>query len=212
MASVTSNSTGSRLPDVIPISVPFSQTRAQESTPSNRRTTRCPRQAGGTRESDAVIAGGVIRRHARRVDGKRVPDVRVGRSPVPVQLPVRRHGQCRPVAVVQAWFHEVQRRVGPRGPAEFPVTRQIQGRRVRGEPGPGRPSAQRRLEALPVRCGHHSDHSSLQRGWSARIRTGWVTGPAVKPGQCMAGGVAVIPGWLPPRPLHASSAARRRTR
>jgi hypothetical protein len=46
---VASSSTGSRLPVELPSSRPLSQTRQQESTPSNRSTVRSASQPDGSR-------------------------------------------------------------------------------------------------------------------------------------------------------------------
>ena len=98
-----------------------------------------------------VVAGRVLVRHVRRVDGERVAHVRVGRRAVAVQLPVRRDGQPVPAGVVEPALGEVLRRVRARRQAERPVAGELEAGRVGPQPGAGgRPRGRLRGDLLEV--------------------------------------------------------------
>jgi len=67
----------------------------------------------GQPEAHPVVAGRVLAGDARRVDRERVGDVGVGGGAVAVQLPVGRHRQLVPAAVVEAGVGEAVVAAGP---------------------------------------------------------------------------------------------------
>ena len=108
---MTSNSCGSREPLKSPSSVPLSQTRAQDSTPS-KRSTASPSSRPAVRqvEDPAMVTGRVLVGNARRIDREGVADVGVRGRAVALEHPVPGHRDGLPAGGVVALLGEFRLR------------------------------------------------------------------------------------------------------